>query len=203
MITEQQFTDAAKTIGCKVSTIKAVYFVETAGHGYLADGRVKILFEGHRFWKQLKKAGANPAKFIAGNQYYSNVVYESWNKSHYKGGAAEWNRVSLAIEVCSKLGVSPLLALNSTSFGSFQIMGENCLMAGYATSQEMLAAFNIGGEAEQLKAFVNFVKARKLDDELRDGNFKAFADGYNGTQSRQNRYAERMEIEDKRYSMAA
>jgi len=59
-ITEQQFFNASKIIGCKISAIKAVYEVEAAGRGYLPDGRVKILFEGHRFWKRLSKVGKVP-----------------------------------------------------------------------------------------------------------------------------------------------
>ena len=60
MITEQEFKEAADLIGCDIPAIKAVFDTEAAGAGFLRDGRVKILFEGHRFWKQLAKAGFDP-----------------------------------------------------------------------------------------------------------------------------------------------
>ena len=188
MITEQQFKDAAAIIGCETAAIKAVYEVEAAGRGYLPDGRVKILFEGHRFWKQIVKSGADPVKFISLNKEYSNVLYKKWDKKQYLGGAKEWDRVSKAIEVCNKLNLAPELALDSASYGSFQIMGENSALCGYATAHEMLAAYNNVGEQEQLNSFCRFVKSTGLDDELRSKNWAAFAQGYNGTAFRENKY---------------
>jgi len=200
MITEQQFADAAKIIGCQVSSIKAVYEVEAAGRGYLPDGRVKILFEGHRFWKALVKAGADPVKFISTNKQYSNIIYKNWDKKQYLGGAKEWDRVSQAIEVCKKLNLSTNLAFNSASYGSFQIMGENHDLCGYPDSQAMLAAYNNGGEGEQLNSFCRFVKATRLDDELRDKNWAKFAEGYNGTSYKANKYDTKLAAADKKYS---
>jgi len=200
MITEQQFKDAADIIGCPIPAIKAVYEVEAAGKGYLPDGRVKILFEGHRFWKQLVKAGADPVKFLSINKQYSNVLYQKWDKKQYKGGAKEWDRVSQAIEVCTKLNLSPLLALNSASYGSFQIMGENHTLCGYTDAQAMLSAYNIFGEGEQLKSFIRFVQSTHLDDELIALNWAAFAKGYNGTQYAANQYDKKLEAAYKKYS---
>lgn len=210
MITEDQFKHAASLIGCKVSCIKAVYSVEAAGRGYLTDGRVKILFEGHRFWKQISMAGINPIDFlqeiknegyrmngklpgsgaamIVQYEYFKNVLYPIWDKKNYKGGAAEWDRMSKAMEVCKLLSLQPELAMDSASYGSFQIMGENAELCGYKSAHEMIAAYNNGGESEQLNSFVRFVKSTKLDDELRALDFAAFARGYNGSQYRLNKY---------------
>lgn len=185
MITEKQFQEASAIIGCEVAAIKAVYEVEAAGHGYLPDGRVKILFEGHRFWKLLLKAGVNPSKYREG---YENILYSSWDKKYYKGGAAEWERVSQAIEVCKKAGVDTIIALQAASYGSFQILGENAMLCGYFNAHEMLAAYNEKGEAEQLLSFCRFVKIKKLDKALREKNWPVFAEGYNGTGYRQNQY---------------
>jgi hypothetical protein len=200
MITEQHFFNAAKIIGCKISVIKAVYDVEAGSQGYLLDGRVKILFEGHRFWKAVAKAGGKPDTFIKNNKNYANVLYKDWDKSQYKGGAGEWDRMSQALEVCKELLLPTTLALDSASYGSFQIMGENAKLCGYADSQAMLAAYNNGGEAEQLDSFCSFVKSTKLDDELRAKNWAGFARGYNGTQYAKNRYDLKLEAADKKYS---
>lgn len=188
MITEDQFKAAANLVGCEIAAVKAVYYVEAAGRGYLPDGRVKILFEGHRFWKQLVKAKKDPQVFIKSNPQYKNVLYPVWDKRQYKGGPSEWDRMSKAIEVCNLLGVEPELALDSASYGSFQIMGENSVLCGYPTAHEMIADYNNGGEAEQLKSFIRFIKATHLDNELRDRNWAAFAKGYNGTQYLLNKY---------------
>lgn len=187
-ITEEQFKKAAEVINTDVASIKAVYYVEAAGQGYLPDGRVKILFEGHRFWKQLSKAERFPATFIQVHPEYSNVLYEKWDKKQYKGGAGEWDRMNKAIEVCNLLNVSTELALDSASYGSFQIMGENSQLCGYPTAKEMINAYNEGGEAEQLNSFIRFIKATHLDDELRGHNWAAFASGYNGSAYKQNNY---------------
>lgn len=192
MITDKQFADAARIIGCDVASIKTVYNIEAAGHGYLADGRVKILFEGHRFWKQLAKAGVLKSELVKMSAYHPNVLYLGWDKTQYKGGAEEWLRMSEAIEICKSLNVSPTLALNSASYGSFQIMGENAAACGYTDAHQMLAQYNIGGESEQLDSFVRFLKHTGLDDELRAHNWAGFAAGYNGTGYRLNHYDTKM-----------
>lgn len=193
MITEDEFKDAANIIGCETNAIKAVYQVEAAGKGYLPDGRVKILFEGHRFWKQLVKAGIDPVTFISANKQYSNVLYQKWDKKQYKGGTKEWDRMSEAIEVCTQLNLSPELALDSASYGSFQIMGSNAELCGYNSAQDMLTKYNEGGESEQLQSFCRFVKATHLDDELRDKKWVKFAEGYNGTSQALNNYSGKLE----------
>lgn len=200
MITEEEFKDAANIIGCEVACIKAVYEVEASGRGYLPDGRVKILFEGHRFWKQVVAVGADPVKFISLNKEYTNVLYKKWDKKQYKGGIKEWDRMSKAIEVCTKLNLNPIIALNSASYGSFQIMGENAVLCGYATSQEMLASYNNHGEQEQLDSFIRFVKSTHLDDELKAKKWAAFAQGYNGSQFRANKYDLKLSAAYEKYS---
>lgn len=189
MISEQEFKDAADIISCEVAAIKAVYFIEAAGRGYLDDGRVKILFEGHRFWKNLKKAGIDCQYWLNKYPNHSNVLYPTWDKRQYKGGKAEWDRMSEVIQFCREMGdMTPTIALDSASYGSFQIMGENHSLCGYADSQEMLTKYNNGGEAEQLASFCRFIKSTHLDDELRDKNWAKFAQGYNGSQFALNKY---------------
>ena len=47
-------------------------------------------------------------------------------------------------------------------------------------------------EAEQLLAFVRFVKVNKLDDELRRKDWAGFARGYNGSGYAKNSYDKKM-----------
>lgn len=211
MITENQFKEAAKSLDCAVSRIKAVYEVEANGEGYLDDGaikgqhdsldRVKILFEGHRFWKILEKQGIPWQKLVEANKKFPNVIYEKWNRKQYKGGAAEWDRVSQAYMVCDFVGMNRMYVLESASYGSFQIMGENYALCGYGSAQEMLAAYNNGGEYEQLKSFIKFVINNKLDRFLRLGIWELFAKGYNGTGYRENKYDSKLAAADNKYSI--
>lgn len=209
MITEAQFKEAADALKAPVSCIKAVYKIEANGSGFLDDGlvkgaydsqdRVKILFEGHRFWKLLAKAGVSRLKLLKAAMQFPNVLYEKWDRKQYKGGTKEWDiRMAQAYQVCDFLGVHRSIAFGAASYGSFQIMGENYALCGYADAQSMLTAFNTGGEKEQLRAFVMFIKSKGLDKALREKNWPVFAKGYNGTGYRENKYDTRLHAEEVR-----
>lgn len=200
MITEQQFFKAAEILQSSISVIKAVYEVEASGRGYLPDGRVKILFEGHRLWKRLSKRGVSEIKLKEAASKYPNVLYKEWDKTQYKGGKAEWDRVSQAYLVCDFVGVGRGVALEAASYGSFQIMGENHSLCGYDSAQTMLTSYNNGGEAEQLNSFIRFVKARNIDSFLRDKQWAKFASAYNGTGYKKNMYDVKLAVADRRFS---
>ncbi len=78
MITEKQYKDAATSIGCEVAAVKAVNKVESSGSGFLANGKPKILFEGHIFWKQLLALGIDPKPLQKGNEA---VLYPTWDRA--------------------------------------------------------------------------------------------------------------------------
>ena len=52
---------AVASLGVESCVLCAVIAVESFGSGFLPDDRVKILFEGHVFWKELRKRGIDPA----------------------------------------------------------------------------------------------------------------------------------------------
>ncbi len=180
MITEAEFSLVATSLGISKSRVKAVYEVESNGYGFLPDGRLKTLFEGHVFWRQLEGVGQQPGQILKHHPHFSNIIYEKWTKKHYMGGVGEWVRVSHAIEVCKIIGANTILALNSASYGAFQIMGFNAVKAGYSDAQAMIAHMNEAGEVEQLWAFSRYIKSTGLVNYLRDGNFQKFAYHYNG-----------------------
>lgn len=179
-ISEKQFQDAARLLACSVSAVKAVYEVETNGSGFLPDGRLKILFEGHIFWRQLLAAGHNPGSILVNNPEYFDILYSKWTKKHYVGGAGEWDRFSKAVALVNKLGISTITVMNSASYGSFQVMGFNAILSGYPDAQAMIAAFNEGGEYECLMGFARYVISVKLNDELQRKDWTGFAFKYNG-----------------------
>src|SRR5262249_15321934 len=99
----------------------------------------------------------------------------------YLGGAREYDRLERAVALARAEG------LQSASWGAFQIMGANYEAAGFQDVEAFCVAMQ-QSEDKHLEAFVNFVKANHLDDELRRRDWKGFARGYNGPGYLQNRY---------------
>lgn len=204
-ITEKQYQDAATLLNVKVSRIKAVKAVESAGNGFLPDGRLKILFEGHQFWDQLKKNGANPAKLLKENPSTANILYQKWDRSKYKGGTKEHDRLNQAIELCKANNIPVKCAYNAASYGAFQIMGFNHTACGFTSAEEMIASM-LQSEFNQLVCFCKYLQSVGLVKYLRDGNWAAFARGYNGPGYKGNPsttnddYDLKLAAADKRYS---
>jgi hypothetical protein len=165
--------DAARDIGCDVAAIKAVIAVESSG-GFLADSRPKILFERHVFSR------------LTGHKFDgSHPDISSTRPGGYRGGAAEYERLGAAIALDEEA------ALKSASWGAFQIMGGNFQAAGFDDVASFCEAM-VESEDEHLAAFVKFVQANRLDDELRRRDWTGFARGYNGPNFRINRYDEKL-----------
>lgn len=79
-------------------------------------------------------------------------------------------------------------ALESCSWGAFQIMGSNFKALGYTSVQEMVKDLS-RSERPHLRGFVNFVKADPvLMKALQHQNFTAFAARYNGPGYKENDY---------------
>jgi N-acetylmuramidase/Putative peptidoglycan binding domain len=181
---ETDIETAARLLNCEVAAIKAVNEIESGGRrGFLADGKIMILFEGLVFWKELKKMGINPNTVVKGNE---NVLYESWTKVFYQGGTLEHDRLNKAIKI------NKIAALASASYGKFQIMGNNFAACGFTNVEAFVEAQKVS-EGNQILAFVAFLKTNKLDTALRNKNWKAFAKGYNGPAYAANKYDEKLE----------
>lgn len=106
----------AQRLGCEPAAIWAVCEVESAGSGFLPDGRPKILFEAKAFHTQTDGAydGSHP-----------NISSPSWDRSLYgASGAHQYVRLAEAVALDREA------ALNSASWGRFQIMGFNHEMVG-------------------------------------------------------------------------
>jgi hypothetical protein len=171
-ITDAQFSAAAITLGCKVSTIKAVNKVEARGSGFLPDGKIKILFEPHIFWQQLQKvARIKPTSFLP---KYADILYPKWTRGKYGKESEQHGKLNRACLISREA------SLMSASWGSFQIMGFNFAMCGFKSVEQMVAEF-AKGEYEQLLGFVNYVKNAGLAKYLVKKDFVSFAKYYNGT----------------------
>lgn len=182
-LTDLQIAKAAREIGVEPAALKAFYVVESSGNGFLPDGRCKILFEGHIFWRQLVKLGLNPKNYALKNP---NIVYEVWDKSKYVGGIGEYKRLEVAKVICKEA------ALKATSFGGFQIMGFNHKVCGYGTVEAFVDAMNESAEF-QLNAVVKFMESQGLIRFLKDLNWKALASRFNGPKFADNQYDVKLE----------
>jgi hypothetical protein len=175
-LTDQDFADCAADLNCQIAAIRAVVSVESAGGGFLPDGRPKILFEAKYFHK------LTGGKFDKSNPNISSPV---WDRKLYKGGAKEWDRLEEAA------ALDRPAALQSASWGLFQIMGANYKACGFASVEDFVAAME-RSEGDQLKAFAKFIRSTKLDGFLRSRNWASFAKGYNGPGYAQNQYDKKL-----------
>jgi peptidoglycan hydrolase-like protein with peptidoglycan-binding domain len=185
---------AAKTLGVPVAAVQAVNEVESRGEGFLDNGKVVILFERHVFYQRLVKArGQAEADRLAA--IHPNLINPK--PGGYAGGAAEWQRLTSARQI------DEACALESCSWGLFQVMGYHWQTLGYASVQDFVACMQTS-EAEQLDAFVRFIKAdAALLKALKASKWADFARGYNGPAYARNLYDVKLERAFARYSAAA
>jgi hypothetical protein len=168
---------AADKLGVPLASVRAVNEVESTGSGFLLDGRPKILFERHIFWKRLQARGIDPALIAA---KYPNIC--SQTRGGYMGNAAEYTRLATA-EL-----IDPAAAYESASWGAFQVMGYHWQRLGYSCVDEFVARME-NSEADQLDAFVRYVAADAgLLAALKARKWAAFAKGYNGPDYASNLY---------------
>lgn len=173
------FTAAARALGCDVPAIQAVAEVEAAGSGFFKapDGRPKILYEAHLFSRltQRRYDATHPA-----------ISSPTWNRALYRRGPAEYERLTAAMALDRRA------ALQSASWGKFQILGMHYATCGFATVDDFVQA-QCRSERAQLDAFVRFIMANpKMHAALRERRWADFAYRYNGAGYKQNRYDEKL-----------
>ena len=191
MLSQTAIEEAAALLGVEAAAIMAINRIEAAGSGFLSDGRIKILFERHIFYRELQKqhSAATAAQWAREAPHICNKA-----PGGYKGGPAEYPRFSRAFTI------DPESAMKSCSWGAYQIMGFNHRQAGFKTVGEMVEALKTGENA-QLIAFATFIKADKaLHQALQDKNWEKFAQLYNGPAYRKNAYHTKLAEAYQRYS---
>lgn len=172
MITEQDFQKAALVIGCDVSAVKAVTQVESGRTGFYPCGKIVIKFEGHIFHLYTK------GRF---DQSHPTLSYPHWTEQYSEYGEAAYKRFNQAFALDANA------AMLATSFGAFQIMGDNYSSCGFKTVGDFIDFMKVG-DGNQLIAFSRYVKAERIDKYLVARNWAAFALRYNGTLYKRNQY---------------
>jgi len=163
-LSDAAFDAAAKTLGCDVASIKAVAHVEAPRGGFIPDGRPELLFESHTF--HIMTAG----KY---DESHPGISTPSWVRNYGAGGEHQYDRLAEAISL------DRAAALQSASWGKFQIMGMNYDPAGYHDVESFVQDM-CESEAYQLDAFVCFLQNTGADKFLIAHDWSSFARSYNG-----------------------
>lgn len=201
-LSENDLVAFAESFDLELPAVKAVNEVESRGKGFLLVGKPRILFEGHVFWRELKKRNINPADLVKSDN--QDILFEKWTRKFYQGGAKEYDRLDKAASISE----DPLVkeaAHCSASWGAFQIMGFHYKNLGYDSIFQFVELMN-SHEREHLNAFGKFISAsyfskRKLIDWLREKQWDKFAHGYNGSGFRKNKYDIKLAKAFEKYSV--
>lgn len=181
LLTAATIKGAARTFNVAASALRAICVVESGGTGYLPDGRLKILLEGHKLWKALKLRDISPLRLAAA---VPSCCFPSWTTRWYKGGAGEWERVARVLAWASKNDAARFesykkAVYESCSWGMFQLMGGNYHAAGFPDVYALKHALE-QSEAAQLNAILLWMDHEGLLRKLRAGDLRGFVRGYNG-----------------------
>ena len=189
-IEPKAWTDLARALDIEEAALRAVAEVEASGSGFLPApnaGLPKILFEGHAFHR------LTGGRFSAS---HPDISYPKWDRRKYSGSLlGEWRRLEAACRLDRPA------ALQSASWGLFQIMGFNYPYCGYADVEAFVAAQHESA-ARQLEAFSRFVSRPPYLAALHTRNWAAFARAYNGPGYAQNKYDTRLAQACERWSAA-
>jgi len=165
-LSDADLDQAANDLGCERAVVDAVCDAESAGGGFLPDGRPKILYEAHIFGR------------LTGHRWdrtHPNVSAPAWDRSLYgAGGAHQYDRLAEAIDL------DRASALQSASWGRFQVLGMNFAMAEFANVEDFVTAM-CAAEAAHLRAFLGYCRKCGLVGALRNRDWASFARGYNGS----------------------
>jgi hypothetical protein len=184
-LNDADYKTAAEFLKCDVAAIKSVAEVESSGNGFLSDGRLKILFEGHQFYKFTKGAYATT---------HPTICYKKWTTAFYtKGKNADIRGAGELARLEEAMKLNRTAALLSASYGKFQIMGFNFAICGFVTVDSFYTTLQ-KSEGEHLTAFCNYIKGNCLDDELRNHEWAKFACRYNGPEYKKNKYDEKLNM---------
>ena len=185
-------TAAAARLGVELAAILAVNEVESLGAGFLDNGKPKILYERHVMYRRLACPRV-PEDDAAALQAHADDLATSQpnlvnaRAGGYAGGTAEHQRLAHA-----RL-IDDACALESASWGAFQIMGYHAVRLGYPSVQDFVARM-AKDENEQFEAFVRFLEADPaLLKALKAKKWAVFAKGYNGPDYQRNLYDIKLE----------
>jgi len=184
-----EITQAAAALGLEPASLLAVAEVESGGQAFaMVDGRREplIRFEGHYFDRRLDEAGRALAREKGLAAPVAGAIANPATQE------ARWRMLRQAAAIDARA------AYESVSWGLGQVMGAHWAWLGYA-SVDALVAEARSGIAGQTRLMALYIDKAGLAAALRDGDWNAFARGYNGPAYKQNRYDARIAAACARY----
>ena len=187
LLKNADLVNAAERLDLPLANVYAVNEIESRGKGFLDNGKPVILFERHIMYRQLatpRHEGDDLAelKRQADQLAIANPAIVNPKAGGYAGGTAEHQRLSNA-----RL-IDDTAALESASWGAFQIMGFHWKRLGYASVQDFVTAMS-ASESQQFDAFVRFIETDPaLHKALKARKWAEFAKLYNGPGYQRNLY---------------
>lgn len=168
-VTDAELAGFAARLGGSLQQLRAVAKVESGGSGFLVTGQPKILWERHHFWKRLQLAApliSNPKPGGYTIDANHNAVNDSWEK------------------LAEAAMHAPAWAIESCSWGKFQVMGFWWQPLGYASAIDFAWSMR-ESEAAHFEALVRYIQHNQLAGAFRalsadPETCRAFARGYNG-----------------------
>lgn len=175
-LTQADYEALAGRLRCEWQALAAVAEVESGRLGAFApDGRPIILFERHLF--SAKTGGSY-------DHTYPHL-------SQPRAGGYPTSQALRWAQLAEAFSLHPEAALESASWGRFQLLGQNYPTLHMESARDYVAKL-ARSERDQLDAFEAFIRANGLVDRLRAKDWAGFARGYNGANYAANRYHERM-----------
>ncbi|MDH2014429.1 N-acetylmuramidase family protein [Pseudomonas juntendi] len=187
LLKHSDLVKASQRLGIPVAAVYALNEVESQGCGFFDNGKPVILFERHVMYERLQVArdpaddqeqlqlrAADLAKQVP------NLINPK--AGGYIGGTAEHQRLAQASQFDEQA------ALESASWGGFQVMGYHWKRLGYSSVQDFVTAMK-RSEADQLDAFVRFIETDQvLHKALKALKWATVAKLYNGPNYQRNLY---------------
>jgi hypothetical protein len=186
-LSEEDYEAAARELRCEVEVIKAIEQIESQQSGFDGQHRPIILYERHYFSKNTQQRFDKDYPDISARQAYQGfgVINRSIKTAkdldpnlYPNAGGQNINTELNYQRLVKAYKLNKEAALKACSWGKFQVMGEN-YNGAFASVEDMVKSIS-KNELGQLKAFISFVKVRKLQNALREKNWTQIAIVYNG-----------------------
>lgn len=192
LLKHSDLVQASLRLGVPVAAVYALNEVESKGLGFLDNGKPVILFERHVMYDRLQLVRApadNQEQLLQRATLLAKQAPNLVNPKAggYIGGTAEHQRLAQARQL------DDVAALESASWGAFQVMGYHCHRLGYTSIHDFVAAMS-RSEADHLEALVRYIEAdSNLLKALKAKKWATVAQLYNGPDYQRNLYDVKLE----------
>ncbi len=183
----EDFDRAAVQLGAPAAHLRAVAEVEAPRGGFLPEGPPVALFERHLFKRFTRSRFDRTHPDLSGRPFFKSAGgYGGSMKQHERLHAASW--------------LDWPAAHRATSFGRFQILGDNWMICGFTSLGAFVEAMWTSEDAH-LRAFTHFVISKPdLAEAIRTGDWSTVKEIYNGPAQTGRDYAGDMQAAAERFA---